>query len=60
MEKRRIKKEWIVKALEKPDEIIESDFGRKQAIKRINSHKISVIYFEEKSKIIVITVFWGE
>ncbi|MCX6818641.1 MAG: DUF4258 domain-containing protein [Candidatus Aenigmarchaeota archaeon] len=57
---RFIKKEWVRKALKNPDRLIDIEYGRKQAIKKINGNKISVVYVEENHDMIVITVYWGE
>jgi len=57
MQKRFIKREWIEKAIEKPGKIIETKYGRKQAIKIINSHKISVVYIEENNNPLLLRLF---
>ncbi|NCO96622.1 MAG: hypothetical protein COY38_00895 [Candidatus Aenigmarchaeota archaeon CG_4_10_14_0_8_um_filter_37_24] len=57
---RFIKKEWVRKAINNPDKTIDVKNGKKQAIKKINSDKISVIYAEENNEIVVVTVYWGE
>ncbi|MBI2583924.1 MAG: DUF4258 domain-containing protein [Candidatus Aenigmarchaeota archaeon] len=60
LEGRIIRKEWVEETLKNPDRLIDAEYGRKQAIKRINGQEISVIYVMENDNIIVITVFWGE
>jgi len=57
--RRFIKKEWVEETTRNPDNLIDAKYGRKQAIKKINSEEISVIYVKEDSNFIVITVFWG-
>ena len=57
--RRFIKKEWVEKVVKNPDELIGAKYDRKQAIKKINSEEVSVIYVKEDSNFIVITVFWG-
>ena len=57
---RGIKRELIRKVINKPDKLIDAKYSRKQAIKKINSDKVSVIYVEENNKIVVLTVYWGE
>ena len=57
---RGIKREWVRKAINNPEKLINVKYGRKQAIKKINSDKVSVIYVEENNKIVVLTVYWGE
>ena len=56
---RLIKRAWVEAAIKNPDKLIKAKFGRKQAIKKINSEEISVIYAKEGDNHIVITVFWG-
>lgn len=57
--RRLIKKEWVEDAIKNPDVLIDAKYRRTQAIKKINSEEISVIYSKEDSNFIVITVFWG-
>lgn len=57
---RRIKKEWIERVIRHPDKLITAKYGRKQAVKKINNDKISVIYIKENSDIVIVTVHWGE
>ena len=57
--RRFIKKGWIENAIKNPDILLDVPYGRKQAIKKMNSGEISVIYVKEDSNFIVITVFWG-
>ena len=57
--KRFIRKEWVEEAIKNPDIRIDAKYGRKQAIKKINEKEVSVIYIEQSSNFIVITVFWG-
>ncbi|MBS3052339.1 MAG: DUF4258 domain-containing protein [Candidatus Aenigmarchaeota archaeon] len=57
---RGIKKELIEEVIKNPDMILDLDYERKQAIKKINKDKISVIYVKEGNNITVITVHWGE
>ena len=57
---RGIKREWVRKAINSPDKLIDLKYDRKQAIKKINSDKISVIYVEKNNKIAVSTIYWGE
>jgi hypothetical protein len=57
---RKIREEWIEKAIAEPDKLIDAHDGRMQAIKKVNRDKISVIYKEEEGVTVVITVYWGE
>ncbi len=57
---RFIAKEWIEKALTNPDLLLNLSDDRKQAIKKINGDKISVVFIIEDNKFVIITVFWGE
>jgi hypothetical protein len=57
---RKIREEWIELAVTRPDRLLDAHDGRMQAVKKVNSDKISVIYKEEGGGIVVITVYWGE
>lgn len=57
---RKISEDEIEKAITKPDRLIDVRDGKRQAIKKVNGDKISVIYKEEEDSIVVITVYWGE
>lgn len=57
--RRFIKKDWVEETVKNPNKLIDAEYGRKQAIKKINSEEISVIYVKEDSNFIVITAFWG-
>ncbi|OFW43324.1 MAG: hypothetical protein A3J28_13075 [Acidobacteria bacterium RIFCSPLOWO2_12_FULL_60_22] len=56
---RGIQKAWVEEAIRKPSNLLDAKYGKKQAIKKINSEEISVIYAKEGDNVIVITVFWG-
>ncbi len=60
VKRRLIRKRWEEEVVKNPDKLIDAKYGRKQAVKKINSEEISVIYAKEGSNLIVITVFWGE
>lgn len=57
---RVIKREWVERAVRNPDKLIDVEYGRKQAIKKVGKDKISVIYIKEDNNYIVVTVYWGE
>jgi len=57
---RKIKREWIEKALLNPDKSLEVKHGRKKNVKKINDKKISVVHVVEDQKYIVVTTYWGE
>lgn len=57
---RGIKKEWIEEAIRNPDKLLDAEYERKQATKKINGDKISVIYIKEDNNYIIVTVYWGE
>lgn len=57
---RKIREEWIEKAIAEPDKLIDAHDGRMQAIKKVNGDKISVIYKKDKGFVVVITIYWGE
>ena len=59
MARRNIRKEWVQEAIRNPGKLIDVRHGKKQAIKRVNSEEISVIYAKEEHNYIVVTVFWG-
>ncbi len=56
---RKIESKWVSDAISNPDSLVDAKSNRKQAIKKINGDKISVIYVKENSNYIIITVYWG-
>ena len=56
---RKIESKWISDTIFNPDRLVDAKSNRKQAIKKINDDKISVICVKENSNYIIITVYWG-
>ncbi len=58
MEQRRLKKEWVLSALDTPDHGTPGYENRMIAYKKIEKLYLAVIYVKEDGNIVVITAHW--
>ncbi len=57
MRLRGISREFVEEAIRKPNQIVNSRFGRKIALRHYQYRTLKII-FEENEEIVVITAYW--
>lgn len=55
---RKLKKSWVRKCIDNPDEILNAKEGKKAYLKDFGNNYLKVIVSKEKDDIFVITLYW--